>query len=84
MLTAMLDAGSAARRVGYVSSSQFTREYGRFSAPHPRRTSRGCANRASPCVTLPRESKGMDMRRNSVHVFALADRDPQRGMHDGH
>jgi AraC-like DNA-binding protein len=30
MLTAMLDAGQASRRVGYSSASQFTREYGRF------------------------------------------------------
>jgi AraC-like DNA-binding protein len=34
MLTAMLDSGAAARRVGYVSASQFTREYGRvFGSP---------------------------------------------------
>jgi AraC-like DNA-binding protein len=30
MLTAMLDAGSAGRRVGYGSASQFSREYNRF------------------------------------------------------
>ena len=30
MLTAMLDAGAAGRRVGYSSAAQFTREYGRF------------------------------------------------------
>jgi AraC-like DNA-binding protein len=34
MLTAMVDASAAARRVGYVSASQFTREYGRvFGSP---------------------------------------------------
>ena len=34
MLTSMLDAGAAARRVGYASASQFTREYGRvFGSP---------------------------------------------------
>jgi AraC-like DNA-binding protein len=35
MLTAMLDAGSAGRRVGYLSSSQFSREYGRFFGQAP-------------------------------------------------
>lgn len=35
MLTAMLDAGSASRRVGYVSASQFSREYGRFFGTAP-------------------------------------------------
>ncbi len=35
MLTASLDAGSAGRRVGYLSASQFTREYGRFFGNAP-------------------------------------------------
>jgi AraC-like DNA-binding protein len=35
MLTTMLDAGSAGRRVGYVSASQFSREYGRFFGNAP-------------------------------------------------
>jgi AraC-like DNA-binding protein len=35
MLTAMMDAGSASRRVGYVSASQFSREYGRFFGAAP-------------------------------------------------
>jgi AraC-like DNA-binding protein len=35
MLTAMMDAGSAGRRVGYVSPSQFSREYGRFFGSAP-------------------------------------------------
>lgn len=35
MLTSMLDAGSAGRRVGYMSASQFTREYGRFFGSAP-------------------------------------------------
>ncbi|HET7437744.1 MAG TPA: AraC family transcriptional regulator [Thermoanaerobaculia bacterium] len=35
MLTSMLDAGGAGRRVGYVSASQFTREYGRFFGTSP-------------------------------------------------
>jgi AraC-like DNA-binding protein len=37
MLTAMLDAGAAGRRVGYGSPSQFTREYGRFFGDAPAR-----------------------------------------------
>jgi AraC-like DNA-binding protein len=35
MLATMLDAGSAGRRVGYSSASQFTREYGRFFGSAP-------------------------------------------------
>jgi len=35
MLTAMMDAGSAGRRVGYVSPSHFSREYGRFFGSAP-------------------------------------------------
>ena len=35
MLTAMLDAGTAGRRVGYSSAAQFTREYGRFFGSAP-------------------------------------------------
>jgi AraC-like DNA-binding protein len=35
MLTVMLDAGAAGRRVGYMSASQFTREYGRFFGTSP-------------------------------------------------
>ena len=37
MLTAMMDAGDASRRVGYVSASQFSREYGRFFGNAPTR-----------------------------------------------
>jgi transcriptional regulator GlxA family with amidase domain len=35
MLTTMLDAGSAGRRVGYGSASQFSREYNRFFGNAP-------------------------------------------------
>jgi transcriptional regulator GlxA family with amidase domain len=35
MLTTMLDVGTAGRRVGYVSPSQFSREYGRFFGNAP-------------------------------------------------
>ena len=35
MLTSMLDASTAARRVGYMSASQFTREYGRLFGSAP-------------------------------------------------
>lgn len=35
MLMQMLDASSASRRVGYMSASQFTREYGRFFGAAP-------------------------------------------------
>jgi AraC-like DNA-binding protein len=35
MLSAMMDAGIASRQVGYVSASQFSREYGRFFGEAP-------------------------------------------------
>ena len=35
MLSAMMDAGSASRHVGYISASQFSREYGRFFGSAP-------------------------------------------------
>jgi transcriptional regulator GlxA family with amidase domain len=35
MLTATLDAGSAGRRVGYMSAAQFSREYSRFFGSAP-------------------------------------------------
>jgi AraC-like DNA-binding protein len=33
----MMDAGSASQRVGYLSASQFSREYGRFFGAAPTR-----------------------------------------------
>ena len=35
MLSAMMDAGSAGQRVGYLSASQFSREYSRFFGNAP-------------------------------------------------
>ncbi len=35
MLSVMLDAGMACRQVGYLSASQFSREYGRFFGEAP-------------------------------------------------
>ena len=37
MLSAMMDAGTASQRVGYLSASQFTREYSRFFGDAPTR-----------------------------------------------
>ena len=37
MLATMMDAGDASRRVGYVSASQFSREYARFFGNAPTR-----------------------------------------------
>ena len=37
MLSPMMDAGTASRHVGYVSASQFSREYGRFFGSTPTR-----------------------------------------------
>ena len=35
MLSSMMDAGSASQRVGYLSASQFSREYSRFFGSAP-------------------------------------------------
>ena len=35
MLSRMMDAGTACRQVGYLSASQFSREYGRFFGAAP-------------------------------------------------
>src|SRR5208283_3456961 len=37
MLSAMMDAGTAGQRVGYLSASQFSREYSRFFGSAPTR-----------------------------------------------
>ena len=37
MLTSMMDAGAAGRRVGYMSAAQFSREYSRFFGSAPTR-----------------------------------------------
>ena len=41
MATAMMDAGSAGRQVGYLSASQFSREYSRFFGSAPTRDMAG-------------------------------------------
>jgi len=48
MLTTMMDAGSASRRVGYVSASQFSRGYGRFFGTAPTRDIHRLRDAASP------------------------------------
>jgi len=35
MISSMMDAGIASRQVGYISASQFSREYGRFFGDTP-------------------------------------------------
>ena len=37
MLSTMMDAGMASQRVGYLSASQFSREYSRFYGSAPAR-----------------------------------------------
>ncbi len=48
MLSAMMDAGTAAQRVGYVSSSQFSREYSRFFGAAPTRDIAKLRNDSQP------------------------------------
>jgi len=53
MLTAMIDAGTAGRRVGYSSAAQFSREYGNFFGSAPKKDinrlrEEGLASRDSP------------------------------------
>ena len=42
MLSTMMDAGTASQRVGYLSASQFSREYSRFFGSAPAGTSPDC------------------------------------------
>jgi transcriptional regulator GlxA family with amidase domain len=37
MLSTIMDAGTASQRVGYISASQFSREYSRFFGSAPTR-----------------------------------------------
>jgi AraC-like DNA-binding protein len=37
MLSTVMDAGTASQRVGYLSASQFSREYSRFFGSAPSR-----------------------------------------------
>ncbi|HEX9082476.1 MAG TPA: AraC family transcriptional regulator [Holophagaceae bacterium] len=48
MLMTMLDAGTAGRRVGYLSPSQFSREYGRYFGSAPTRDMARLRQQAEP------------------------------------
>ncbi len=48
MLMTLLDAGTAGRRVGYQSPSQFTREYGRYFGEAPTRDIARLRQRSGP------------------------------------
>ncbi|GLH71308.1 AraC family transcriptional regulator [Geothrix rubra] len=48
MLMTMLDAGTAGRRVGYLSPSQFSREYGRYFGSAPTRDMARLRQQAGP------------------------------------
>lgn len=57
MLAATVDAGSAGRRVGYMSPAQFSREYSRFFGSAPTKDIarlREQSRRASPSARAPR------------------------------
>ncbi|HEX9010045.1 MAG TPA: AraC family transcriptional regulator, partial [Holophagaceae bacterium] len=48
MLVTLLDAGAAGRRVGYLSPSQFSREYGRYFGSAPTRDMARLRQQAGP------------------------------------
>jgi AraC-like DNA-binding protein len=50
MLSAMMDAGSAGQRVGYLSASQFSREYSRFFGSAPTKDIAKLRNDSRPWV----------------------------------
>jgi AraC-like DNA-binding protein len=50
MLSAMMDAGSAGQRVGYLSASQFSREYSRFFGSAPTRDIAKLRNDSRPWI----------------------------------
>jgi AraC-like DNA-binding protein len=50
MLSAMMDAGTAGQRVGYVSASQFSREYSRFFGHAPTKDITRLRNDSRPWV----------------------------------
>ena len=50
MLSAMMDAGSAGQRVGYLSASQFSREYSRFFGNAPTKDIARLRNDSRPSV----------------------------------
>jgi len=52
MLSAMTDASTASQRVGYLSPSQFSREYSRFFGARQQKTSPDCAR--PPALGLSR------------------------------
>ena len=53
MLFQNMDASDACHRVGYVSPSQFSREYSRFSEMPLVKMSPGCARRGLPGGMVP-------------------------------
>ena len=50
MLSAMMDAGTAGQRVGYLSASQFSREYSRFFGSAPTKDIAKLRNDSRPWV----------------------------------
>jgi len=50
MLSAMMDASAASQRVGYLSASQFSREYSRFFGSAPTKDMARLRNEAQPSV----------------------------------
>jgi len=53
MLSVMMDAGIAAQRVGYLSASQFSREYSRFFGSAPMRDVARLRQESRPALDVP-------------------------------
>lgn len=58
MLTTMMDVGTAGRLVGYVSTSQFTREYGRYFGCAPTRDIARLREHDAPAPDVSQELVG--------------------------
>lgn len=58
LMTTMLDVGAAGRQVGYVSTSQFTREYSRFFGSAPTRDIARLREQDAPAPDVAQELVG--------------------------
>ncbi len=58
MAATLMDVGAAGRQVGYVSTSQFTREYGRYFGSSPTKNIARLREQDLPAVDMAQELVG--------------------------